>query len=66
MDFCLHGGKCNSKIPSQSPKFPSNDKPVILLNTPCVGTSPSRWLKDRSSLYKDVIFSKLSGICPDK
>ena len=61
-DSGWHGGKCNSDIPPQSPKFPSNENPDALLNTPRDGTLPSKWLKDRSNWYKDAMFSKLSGI----
>jgi len=46
--------------------FPWMDRAVEFAKTPPLGTIPSRSLKDKLRLYKEVNDSKKSGIVPDK
>lgn len=59
-------GKCNSRMPPQSPKFPPTK---ILLAFPKglpTGTSPLRLLQDKSRNWIAVNFIKYVGIEPVK
>ena len=42
-----HFGRWSSGTPPQSLLLPFNDTALAFLKTPLVGTSPSKWLKER-------------------
>ncbi|KAK2972641.1 hypothetical protein RJ640_018348 [Escallonia rubra] len=45
--FFGHPANCNSGIPPQSLAFPATEIVVAFAKTPSVGSSPSKWLKDK-------------------
>ena len=53
-------------MPPQSLPFPLMKVALMFLKTPSIGTSPSKWLKDRFKNFKKTNCSKNFGIWPDK
>ena len=64
--FTGHFVNCNFCIPPQSSVFPINDKALMFLKTPLIGTSPSKLLNERFNFSKKNSFSKPFGMGPER
>ena len=61
-----HACRCNPSGPPQSPWFPLIHKAVAFLKIHFVGTSPVRWLDDKSSFSRNIRSLRATGIDPVK